>query len=176
MLEKSWKEELLDYFLNKNKRSLLTISNNSEKIMYADIKKGSILISSRTIEKIIVKHNLNENFIKRLDEVINSSVFAFESFQYEDSKIFVTQEKNKNNYPIIFTLREDTSGYISVNIITSIYDKKSLQTLISNSEEKKKKFYLNPKKKKNFEKMGYKIKKFENINILKIKNNNEKER
>ena len=156
---KTWEKQLLEYEYgtNKNIRPLIVIEN-SEKISYAEIKNEPIIININTIQKVKTKHNLEIDFLIDLDEQIKNSIFAFDSIQHDTSKIFVTNEINEDKNPIIFILREnDKEGYLDVNRITSIYDKKNLQNLIDKTLEQGGKTYINPKKLNQFKEMDYDI-------------------
>ena len=126
--KESYKEQLLRYELKvlDNKNAIL-INENSEKLEYANNNSNPLVIEPKTIEKIKTKHQLNLEFLIKLDELIDNSIFAFDSIQHDTSKIFVLNEKNNNNQ-IIFIVRENKQEkHILVNEVTSVYDKEKLQ-------------------------------------------------
>ena len=165
---KSWETQLLDYEYNiRNAREPLVINNNSKKLLFSGIDDKPILINTSTIEKIKKVHNLDLKFLINLKGLINNPLFAIDSIQHSDSKLYVTNKKNKEGLPIIFVIRKDKNiaETYKVNEIASVYDKKNLQNLINKTIEDGGKIYLNPTKTKELEEMGFnfeeKIKKIE---------------
>lgn len=155
---KSFKEQLLEFEYGvKDFYYPFLVSINSDKLQYAEIEEKPLMINVSTVQKLKVKHELDLKFLINLEKVTKNSVFAFDSIQHETSKIFVTNEKN-NNYPIIFIIRrDDKESHISINRITSVYDKKNLQNLIDRTLGRGGSVYINSEKQKEFEKMGYDI-------------------
>lgn len=181
---KSWETQLLDYEYNiRNAREPLVVNNNSKKLLFSGIDDRPILINTSTIEKIKKIHNLDLKFLINLKGVINNPLFAIDSIQYSDSKLYVTNKKNKEGLPIIFVIRKDKNiaETYKVNEIASVYDKKNLQNLINKTIENGGKIYLNPTKTKELEEMGFnfeekikKIEKKENENSWSKKLKNDK--
>ena len=181
---KSWETQLLDYEYNiRNAREPLVINNNSKKLLFSGIDDKPILINTSTIEKIKKVHNLDLKFLINLKGLINNPLFAIDSIQHSDSKLYVTNKKNKEGLPIIFVIRKDKNiaETYKVNEIASVYDKKNLQNLINKTIEDGGKIYLNPTKTKELEEMGFnfeekikKIEKKENKNSWSKKLKNDK--
>ncbi|WP_405354699.1 hypothetical protein [Fusobacterium polymorphum] len=181
---KSWETQLLDYEYNiRNAREPLVINNNSKKLLFSGIDDKPILINTSTIEKIKKVHNLDLKFLINLKGLINNPLFAIDSIQHSDSKLYVTNKKNKEGLPIIFVIRKDKNiaETYKVNEIASVYDKKNLQNLINKTIEDGGKIYLNPTKTKELEEMGFnfeekikKIEKKENENSWSKKLKNDK--
>jgi hypothetical protein len=181
---KSWETQLLDYEYNiRNAREPLVINNNSKKLLFSGIDDKPILINTSTIEKIKKVHNLDLKFLINLKGLINNPLFAIDSIQHSDSKLYVTNKKNKEGLPIIFVIRKDKNiaETYKVNEIASVYDKKNLQNLINKTIENGGKIYLNPTKTKELEEMGFnfeekikKIEKKENENSWSKKLKNDK--
>lgn len=181
---KSWETQLLDYEYNiRNAREPLVVNNNSKKLLFSGIDDRPILINTSTIEKIKKVHNLDLKFLINLKGVINNPLFAIDSIQHSDSKLYVTNKKNKEGLPIIFIIRKDKNiaETYKVNEIASVYDKKNLQNLINKTIENGGKIYLNPTKTKELEEMGFnfeekikKIEKKENENSWSKKLKNDK--
>ena len=181
---KSWETQLLDYEYNiRNAREPLVINNNSKKLLFSGIDDKPILINTSTIEKIKKVHNLDLKFLINLKGLINNPLFAIDSIQHSDSKLYVTIKKNKEGLPIIFVIRKDKNiaETYKVNEIASVYDKKNLQNLINKTIEDGGKIYLNPTKTKELEEMGFnfeekikKIEKKENENSWSKKLKNDK--
>jgi len=181
---KSWETQLLDYEYNiRNAREPLVINNNSKKLLFSGIDDKPILINTSTIEKIKKVHNLDLKFLINLKGLINNPLFAIDSIQHSDSKLYVTNKKNKEGLPIIFVIRKDKNiaETYKVNEIASVCDKKNLQNLINKTIENGGKIYLNPTKTKELEEMGFnfeekikKIEKKENENSWSKKLKNDK--
>ncbi|MBS9775886.1 MAG: hypothetical protein KGV57_02215 [Fusobacterium sp.] len=150
---KNFQVQLLEYEYGiKNDTYPFVVELNSESLNYVGIDKKPLFLNTSTVEKIKEKHQINLSFLLDLNEVIKNSLFAFDSIQFSDSKIFVTEDKSKEDLPIIFIVREDKKAAIYlVNEITSIYDKKNLNNLIKNSLKNGGKIYLNPNKIKEIE-------------------------
>lgn len=181
---KSWETQLLDYEYNiRNAREPLVVNNNSKKLLFSGIDDKPILINTSTIEKIKKVHNLDLKFLINLKGLINNPLFAIDSIQHSDSKLYVTNKKNKEGLPIIFVIRKDKNiaETYKVNEIASVYDKKNLQNLINKTIENGGKIYLNPTKTKELREMGFnfeekikKIEKKENENSWSKKLKNDK--
>jgi hypothetical protein len=181
---KSWETQLLDYEYNiRNAREPLVVNNNSKKLLFSGIDDKPILINTSTIEKIKKVHNLDLKFLINLKGLINNPLFAIDSIQHSDSKLYVTNKKNKEGLPIIFVIRKDKNiaETYKVNEIASVYDKKNLQNLINKTIENGGKIYLNPTKTKELEEIGFnfeekikKIEKKENENSWSKKLKNDK--
>ena len=181
---KSWEIQLLDYEYNiRNAREPLVVNNNSKKLLFSGIDDKPILINTSTIEKIKKVHNLDLKFLINLKGLINNPLFAIDSIQHSDSKLYVTNKKNKEGLPIIFVIRKDKNiaETYKVNEIASVYDKKNLQNLINKTIENGGKIYLNPTKTKELREMGFnfeekikKIEKKENENSWSKKLKNDK--
>lgn len=154
--KESYKEQLLRYELKVlDNKSAILINKNSEKLEYANINSNPLVIEPKIIEKIKTKHQLNLEFLIKLDELVQNSVFAFDSIQHDTSKIFVLNEKNNNNQ-IIFVVRENKQEkHILVNEVTSVYDKEKLQNLINTTCKQGKNVYINPEKENEFLKLNF---------------------
>lgn len=156
--KESYKEQLLRYELKvlDNKNAIL-INENSEKLEYANINSNPLVIEPKTIEKIKTKHQLNLEFLIKLDELVQNSIFAFDSIQHDTSKIFVLNEKNNKNQ-IIFIVRENKQEkHILVNEVTSVYDKEKLQNLINITCNQGKNVYINPEKEIEFLSLNFSV-------------------
>lgn len=153
-----YKEQLLRYeFKILDNTKPILINRNSKKLEYANINDNPLVIEPKIIEKIKNKHNLNLEFLIKLDELIDNSVFAFDSIQHDTSKIFVLNEKNNDNQ-IIFIVRENKEmKNILVNEVTSVYDKEKLQNLINITCNQGKNVYINPEKEIDFLSLNFSV-------------------
>lgn len=154
----NYKEQLLRYEYKLLKTNqLIMINIDSQKLNYACIKNNPLLIDTTTIAKIKTKHNLNLEFLIKLDELIDNSVFAFDSIQHDTSKIFVLNEKNNNNQIIAIVRENKEMQNILVNEVTSVYDKEKLQNLINITCNQGKNVYINPEKENEFLSLNFSV-------------------
>lgn len=174
--KESYKEQLLRYeFKVLDNKNAILINENSEKLEYANINSNPLVIEPKTIEKIKTKHQLNLEFLIKLDELVQNSIFAFDSIQHDTSKIFVLNEKNNNNQ-IIFIVRENKQEkHILVNEVTSVYDKEKIQNLINITCNQGKNVYINPEKEIEFLSLNFSVPLNRIYNIDEISSETERE-
>lgn len=171
-----YKEQLLKYEYKLLKTNqLIMINIDSQKLNYACIKNNPLLIDTTTIAKIKTKHNLNLEFLIKLDKLIDNSVFAFDSIQHDTSKIFVLNEKNNNNQIIAIVRENKEMQNILVNEVTSVYDKEKLQNLINITCNQGKNVYINPEKEIEFLSLNFSVPLNRIYNIDEISYETEKE-
>ncbi|WP_415669416.1 hypothetical protein, partial [Streptobacillus felis] len=127
------------------------VNENSNKLEYANIDNNPLIINVSTIQKLKQKHKLDLNFMINIDKIVENSIFAIDSLNREDSKVFIPGIKNKNDNSIIFTVANNKLyKHNTVNEITSMYDKKNLTNLIRRTMDEGKKIYINPEKEHDF--------------------------
>lgn len=123
--------------VSENSRCLDFISKNSS---------NPLVINVSTVIKIREKHDIGYAFVSECEEMIEKSIFAFDSLNKSTSKILVLNKKDEENNPIIAVIRfnkEMGRNAIKINEITSIYDKQRLSNLIIRSYDADKMFYKN---------------------------------
>lgn len=123
--------------VSENSRCLDFISKNSS---------NPLVINVSTVIKIREKHDIGYAFVSECEEMIENSIFAFDSLNKSTSKILVLNKKDEENNPIIAVIRfnkEMGRNAIKINEITSIYDKQRLSNLIIRSYDADKMFYKN---------------------------------
>lgn len=142
---KSWKKQLLEYEYGTEKyHHALVLSDDSSPLEFASLEKNPLVINSSTIEKIKKKHHLDISYLINLEKYINNTLFAFDSLQFKDSKVYVTSYKDTVQNPLVFVVRErKLDGGYPVNEVTAIYDKKNLQNLLDRTLEQGGKVYIN---------------------------------
>lgn len=93
------------------------------------------------------KHGLSIEQIKKLPEFINEPVIIFDSISRDDSIVLVTDDIDKNDNPIIVSIRPNGKGRYELeeldsNFITSVYGKDNLVNYIQRVAEKGKILFI----------------------------------
>lgn len=125
----------------------MVISSNSKCLDYINSNiTNPILINVSTVIKIKEKHDIGYAFVSDSEEMIQNSIFAFDSLSHDTSKIIVLNEVDDENNPIIAVVRFNKKmgrDAILINEITSIYEKERLSNLIEKTYNADKVFYKN---------------------------------
>lgn len=125
----------------------MVISSNSKCLDYINSNiTNPILINVSTVIKIKEKHDIGYTFVSDSEEMIQNSIFAFDSLSHDTSKIIVLNEVDDENNPIIAVVRFNKKmgrDAILINEITSIYEKERLSNLIEKTYNANKMFYKN---------------------------------
>ena len=125
----------------------MVISSNSKCLDYINSNiTNPILINVSTVIKIKEKHDIGYAFVSDSEEMIQNSIFAFDSLSHDTSKIIVLNEVDDENNPIIAVVRFNKKmgrNAILINEITSIYEKERLSNLIEKTYNADKMFYKN---------------------------------
>ncbi|WP_270842945.1 MuF-C-terminal domain-containing protein [Faecalibacillus intestinalis] len=125
----------------------MIISSNSKCLDYINSNiTNPILINVSTVIKIKEKHDIGYAFVSDSEEMIQNSIFAFDSLSHDTSKIIVLNEVDDENNPIIAVVRFNKKmgrDAILINEITSIYEKERLSNLIEKTYNADKMFYKN---------------------------------
>lgn len=125
----------------------MVISSNSKCLDYINSNiTNPILINVSTVIKIKEKHDIGYAFVSDSEEMIQNSIFAFDSLSHDTSKIIVLNEVDDENNPIIAVVRFNKKmgrDAILINEITSIYEKERLSNLIEKTYNADKMFYNN---------------------------------
>lgn len=125
----------------------MVISSNSKCLDYINSNiTNPILINVSTVIKIKEKHDIGYAFVSDSEEMIQNSIFAFDSLSHDTSKIIVLNEVDDENNPIIAIVRFNKKmgrDAILINEITSIYEKERLSNLIEKTYNADKMFYKN---------------------------------
>ena len=125
----------------------MVISSNSKCLDYINSNiTNPILINVSTVIKIKEKHDIGYAFVSDSEEMIQNSIFAFDSLSHDTSKIIVLNEVDDKNNPIIAVVRFNKKmgrDAILINEITSIYEKERLSNLIEKTYNANKMFYKN---------------------------------
>ncbi len=125
----------------------MVISSNSKCLDYINSNiTNPILINVSTVIKIKEKHDIGYAFVSDSEEMIQNSIFAFDSLSHDTSKIIVLNEVDDENNPIIAVVRFNKKmgrDAILINEITSIYEKDRLSNLIEKTYNADKMFYKN---------------------------------
>ena len=124
----------------------MVISSNSKCLDYINSNiTNPILINVSTVIKIKEKHDIGYAFVSDSEEMIQNSIFAFDSLSHDTSKIIVLNEVDDENNPIIAVVRfnKKMGRDAIINEITSIYEKERLSNLIEKTYNANKMFYKN---------------------------------
>ena len=126
-----------------NSSSINFLLNEEEKKM--DLP---ILINTSTIDKFTIKHPESLLILADVEKLMKNSFLAFDSIQFNTSKMIVLDAKDKDDFQMVCICRLDKvigSKGLMVHEITSIYEKKALIHLMNKSFELGGKFYKNKK-------------------------------
>lgn len=139
----------------------LVISDTSNALSYiADFKADNpLIINSSTVIKLREKHDLGYEFVSECEKYLRESVLAFDSIQHNTSKVILLQELDDDGFPMIAICREDkTIGEgLYINEVTSIYEKKNLESLIIRTYQEDKVFYKNEKTEQYIQSIGLQL-------------------
>ncbi len=139
----------------------LVISDTSNALSYiADFKaENPLIINSSTVIKLREKHDLGYEFVSECEKYLRESVLAFDSIQHNTSKVILLQELDDDGFPMIAICREDkTIGEgLYINEVTSIYEKKNLESLIIRTYQEDKVFYKNEKTEQYIQSIGLQL-------------------
>ena len=127
----------------------LVIEDNSRCLNYIqDINMNNpLVINASTIIKLKEKHNIGYSDIAEVDILLANSVLAFDSLTQNTSKVILLDKYEEDtNDPMIAVCRFDKdNACISVNEITSIYDKRRFKNFLVKTYDQEKKIYKNKK-------------------------------
>lgn len=96
-------------------------------------------------------HDLSVRQIKSIPEHLKDPVMIYDSLSRSDSLVVVTPEKDKENNPIIVSIKSGGEGkydlkIVSSNFITSIHGRENFETQIINAVSQNKLLYWNKEK------------------------------
>ena len=144
---KTWERQLLEYEYGLIDNTPLVLQENSKDLSYAKVDDLPITMNTSTLRKLKSKHNISGETIVRSATLLHKTLLAMQSKEFDDSLVFLLDEKNEEKYPMIMVLRENKKlGTYEVNEITSIYDKKNFENLFKQSINEHRKVWLNPEK------------------------------
>lgn len=127
----------------------MVISEDSSMLNYISLvnEQNPLIMNVTTFIKLQNKHNLEFKMIKNIIALLNDSVLAFESLTEKESVVILTNEFDKTTgSPYIITCRFDKKVYsLSVNEITSLYDKQKFDNMLIRTFDENKMFYKNEK-------------------------------
>lgn len=156
---KTFSTQLLEYIDDpiKNNKTMI-ISDNSKSLSYIScINSNKLLtIKPKNIRKLLDEsHGLSYSFINSLEHMIENSVLAFESTTQKESVVIMLDEIASNGNPYIVTCYYDkkTGGNpneITINEITSVYNKREIADFLNRTWNADKTFYVNKKTRQYF--------------------------
>lgn len=146
----SFQQQIIDLISGNFDTSYsMVVASDTQSLEYVGAinKEQPLLMNVSTFVKLQNKHNLDLTTICNIEKMLKDSVLAFESLTENGSVVIVTEQHDKfTNEPIIISLRYvKTVGAISVNEVTSVYDRHKFVNFIENTFNKDRMFYKNEK-------------------------------
>ena len=155
---KSWEKQLLEYEYGLIDDTFLIVHSDSKKLAYTGIDDSPITIKPSVIRKLKIKHNIPVSVLVNADTMLENTLLGVESKDRDDSIVFLLDKFNNEQYPIIAVIRKNQGkGYLEVNEVASIYDKKNFENYLNNAIEQNKKVWINPDKKREVASRGLQL-------------------
>ena len=155
---KSWEKQLLEYEYGLIDDTFLIVHSDSKKLAYTGIDDLPITIKPSVIRKLKIKHNIPVSVLVNADTMLENTLLGVESKDRDDSIVFLLDKFNSDQYPIIAVIRKNQGkGYLEVNEVASIYDKKNFENYLNNAIEQNKKVWINPDKKREVASRGLQL-------------------
>lgn len=155
---KSWEKQLLEYEYGLIDDTFLIVHSDSKKLAYTGIDDLPITIKPSVIRKLKIKHNIPVSVLVNADTMLENTLLGVESKNRDDSIVFLLDKFNNEQYPIIAVIRKNQGkGYLEVNEVASIYDKKNFENYLNNAIEQNKKVWINPDKKREVASRGLQL-------------------
>lgn len=155
---KSWEKQLLEYEYGLIDDTFLIVHSDSKKLAYTGIDDLPITIKPSVIRKLKIKHNIPVSVLVNADTMLENTLLGVESKDRDDSIVFLLDKFNNEQYPIIAVIRKNQGkGYLEVNEVASIYDKKNFENYLNNAIEQNKKVWINPDKKREVASRGLQL-------------------
>ena len=155
---KTWEKQLLEYEYGLIDDTFLIVNSDSKKLAYTGIDDLPITIKPSVIRKLKIKHNIPVSVLVNADTMLENTLLGVESKDRDDSIVFLLDKFNSDQYPIIAVIRKNQGkGYLEVNEVASIYDKKNFENYLNNAIEQNKKVWINPDKKREVASRGLQL-------------------
>lgn len=155
---KTWEKQLLEYEYGLIDDTFLIVHSDSKKLAYTGIDDLPITIKPSVIRKLKIKHNIPVSVLVNADTMLENTLLGVESKDRDDSIVFLLDKFNSDQYPIIAVIRKNQGkGYLEVNEVASIYDKKNFENYLNNAITQNKKIWINPDKKREVASRGLQL-------------------
>lgn len=155
---KTWEKQLLEYEYGLIDDTFLIVHSDSKKLAYTGIDDLPITIKPSVIRKLKIKHNIPVSVLVNADTMLENTLLGVESKDRDDSIVFLLDKFNNEQYPIIAVIRKNQGkGYLEVNEVASIYDKKNFENYLNKAIEQNKKVWINPDKKREVASRGLQL-------------------
>ena len=155
---KTWEKQLLEYEYGLIDDTFLIVHSDSKKLAYTGIDDLPITIKPSVIRKLKIKHNIPVSVLVNADTMLENTLLGVESKDRDDSIVFLLDKFNNDQYPIIAVIRKNQGkGYLEVNEVASIYDKKNFENYLNNAITQNKKVWINPDKKREVASRGLQL-------------------
>ena len=149
---------MLEYEYGLIDDTFLIVHSDSKKLAYTGIDDLPITIKPSVIRKLKIKHNIPVSVLVNADTMLENTLLGVESKDRDDSIVFLLDKFNSDQYPIIAVIRKNQGkGYLEVNEVASIYDKKNFENYLNNAIEQNKKVWINPDKKREVASRGLQL-------------------
>lgn len=154
-------EQLLDLQYGEyDTKFPMVVSTSTEALKY--IKEIDIelplVMNTTTAQKISTKHDIGFAYVSRCERMLKESVLGFQSLSQGTSTVVLLDDFQFDN-PVLAILRrnKEMGGSLSINEITSIYDKERLHKLLEKTWAEDKLFYKNGKTEQYFKSIGLQL-------------------
>ena len=155
---KTWEKQLLEYEYGLIDDTFLIVHSDSKKLAYTGIDDLPITIKPSVIRKLKIKHNIPVSVLVNADTMLENTLLGVESKDRDDSIVFLLDKFTSDQYPIIAVIRKNQGkGYLEVNEVASIYDKKNFENYLNNAITQNKKVWINPDKKREVASRGLQL-------------------
>lgn len=155
---KTWEKQLLEYEYGLIDDTFLIVHSDSKKLAYTGIDDLPITIKPSVIRKLKIKHNIPVSVLVNANTMLENTLLGVESKDRDDSIVFLLDKFNSDQYPIIAVIRKNQGkGYLEVNEVASIYDKKNFENYLNNAITQNKKVWINPDKKREVASRGLQL-------------------
>lgn len=149
---------MLEYEYGLIDDTFLIVHSDSKKLAYTGIDDLPITIKPSVIRKLKIKHNIPVSVLVNADTMLENTLLGVESKDRDDSIVFLLDKFNSEQYPIIAVIRKNQGkGYLEVNEVASIYDKKNFENYLNNAITQNKKVWINPDKKREVASRGLQL-------------------
>lgn len=157
--EKSFSEQVDDVLAGKaNQFNALKVCDTPDILIKCGCNQLPMLYTQRHLREALKpknkhshSHALDVKQIKRLPELLETPVMIMDSISTNNSIVVVTSEIDKDNLPVVISIKPNGKGIyelqnIDSNFITSVYGRGNFETLLNRVVESDNLLYYNKEK------------------------------
>lgn len=157
--EKSFSEQVDDVLAGKaNKFNALKVCETPDLLIKCGCEQLPMLYTQRHLREALKpknkhshSHGLDVKQIKRLPELLENPVMIMDSTSTNDSIVVVTSEIDRDNFPVVISIKPNGKGIyelqnIDSNFITSVYGRGNFETFLNRVVESNNLLYYNKEK------------------------------